>query len=173
MKLDKALATLEPRMQVKAIKYATRESAKLFKERVRPQIPRDTGAMADAIQVRAVSRSIKQDTGVLKKGVNKKTGYTYTFSVKKTVAKEFGAKIEITRKSLAKQLRKLGHTDKADKVMSGKYFYPAMVELGGRKAAAQKPIRTVLNQQRVITLGIFRAYLAKFVAKETGKSVYT
>lgn len=162
-KLDVLLANLEPKMQRKAIKKATRESAKLFKNRLKPTVPKDSGAMADAIQVRATTKSIKKGTGVFKEGTAK-NGFKYTFQVKKIIGKDFGAKIEITRKSLAKQLAKRGLHDKADKVMKGKYFYPAMIELGGRKRAADAPFRRTLRQQRMITMGVFRAYLAKFLA---------
>lgn len=149
-------------MQKKAIRKATRESAKMFRDRLRPLVPRDTGAMADAIQVRAITRSIKQGTGVFKEATAK-NGFRYTFQVKRIIGQDFGAKIEITRKSLAKQLARRGKDKEAQKVLDGKYFYPALIELGGRKKTAFAPFRKALRSQRLITMGVFRAYLRQFL----------
>lgn len=153
---------MEPKMQNKAIRKATRESAKLFRDRLRPLVPRDTGAMADAIQVRAVTRSIKEGTGVFKEATAK-NGFRYRFQVERVVGKDFGAKIEITRKSLAKQLTRRGKNEEAQKVLTDKYFYPALIELGGRKKTAYAPFRKTLRAQRMITMGVFRAYLRQFL----------
>lgn len=170
-KLDAALQGLEPAMQKKAIRYATKQAAKLFKERLRPTIPKDTGAMADALQVRAVAKRIKRPTGAVKQATSK-NGFNYTFQVTRVVAVEYGAKIEITRKSLAKQLAKRGHIEKAQKIASDRYFYPAIVELGGKERAAEMPFRRALRTQKQMTIGIFRAYLSQFIQQQTGRGVY-
>ena len=81
--LDRALRNLEPKMQKKAIKKATRVAAKKVLAKTRSLTPKETGAMAKAFGVRAITRKIKKKTGVIKQGVSK-TGHRYKFAVKTT-----------------------------------------------------------------------------------------
>src|SRR5690606_34500138 len=99
--LDAALAQLEPKLQKKAIRKACRNAAKkavmpAVKASIRSQAY-DTGAMHDAVKVRATSRRVKANTGIIKQFARKGDGKLTNFNVKKVVGEEFGAKVEISR----------------------------------------------------------------------------
>lgn len=165
--LDRALRNLEPKLQKKHIKKACRAAAKTVHAKIKTLTPVDSGAMRESFSVRTTSKKIKAETGHVKQGTNSKTGFTYKFAVKKVVAEEFGAKVEISRKSLAKQSTKLVKKGKRHVAYrdNDKYFYPAFVELGGRGEAGQKPMRTALKQAEAEAMGIFASEMRKFVAE--------
>lgn len=160
------LSRLPEKLQKKHIKKATREAAKKeamprIKESVRSEAY-DTGAMHDAVKVRATTRNIKAKTGTVKT-FTKRDGTEGTFNVKKVVAQEFGAKVEITRKDLNKQLVKRGQEEIGD----GDYFYPAGVELGTSDQPAQKPMRGVLKAAHRPVQKVFERELAALVRNPT------
>lgn len=153
--LDAALASLEPKLQKKGIRKATREAAKkvvmpVVKASIRAGAY-DTGAMHDAVKVRATSRSIKKKTDIVKQ-FTRRDGKAGSFNVKKIVGQEFGAKVEITRKELNKQLVKRDIAPLKD----SDYYYPAAVELGADGTEPKKPIRRVLKSAHAPTLAVFR-----------------
>lgn len=155
-------------MQKKVVKKATRAAAKKVLAKTRSLTPKDTGAMARAFGVRAVSRKIKKKTGVIKQGVSKKTGHSYRYEVKTVVGEDFGAKVEISRKSLAKQTENLVMRGKRRRIYmeSDKYFYPAFIELGGGGDSGKKPMRTALKMTEAEALAIFKAELRKFLIEQ-------
>ena len=51
--VDRLLATLEPKLQKKAIRKGTREGAKVVLERARSLVPVDTGTLLDTMTVRS------------------------------------------------------------------------------------------------------------------------
>lgn len=158
--LDRKLAGLEPKLQRKPIKKATRAAAKKVQGRSRALTPAETGAMAAAMSVRAVSRNIKVKTGVTKQHTTK-DGHTYSFKVRRTVAKEFGAKVEVTRASLAKQAARRGRKIDMDNDAG---FYPAFVELGRRRRQADAPMRRGMKSAESQALSEFRSALAAVLA---------
>lgn len=164
--LDKALRQLEPKMQKKAIKKATRVAAKKVLANTRSLTPKDTGAMSRSFSVRSVTRRTKKKTGVIKQGMNKKTGHKYSYAVRQIVGEEFGAKVEISRKSLAKQTENLVMRGRRKRIFmeSDKYFYPAFVELGGGGDSGKKPMRTALKISQASVLSIFRSELKSILA---------
>ena len=142
--LDALLRRLPNKVQIKAVKKATRNLAKKLKPKIVALTPEDQGDMRRAYQVRASNRKYKQPTGKIRGGVNKTTGFTYTFPVQKIVARSYGAKVEITRDSL----NKVRTTAGAEPIGAGDYFYPASVELGTQRETAQMPMRTATDQMR-------------------------
>lgn len=156
------LSRLPEKLQKKHIKKACRESAKKeamprIQESIRSEAY-DTGAMHDAVKVRATSRTIKAKTDKVKT-FTKRDGTEGTFNVKVTVGQEFGAKVEITRKDLNKQLVKRGQEEIGD----SDYFYPAGVELGTSDEPAQKPIRKVLKTAHRPVQKVFERELAALI----------
>lgn len=151
-------------MQRKAIRKATREVAKEYKKRVREIIPKDTGAMANAVEVRSVTRTIKGGTGKWKTAT-RSDGEEYQFEVKRTVGKEYGAKAQITRKSLERASSK---TDRPITFGSDdEYFYPALVELGGVGRTADGSMRRQIRAMRVFAVQEFRKHLAEFIRSQS------
>lgn len=160
--LTRSLSRLPEKLQAKVIKKACRETAKKL---VMPQLKEsiradayDTGAMHDAVKVKATSRTIKVKTDKVKE-FTKRDGTIGQFNVRKTVGKEFGAKVEITRKELNKQLIKRGLPE----IKGDDYFYPAAVELGTSEEAAQKPMRRVLPALQGPTMKEFERELAALI----------
>src|SRR5690606_16992953 len=92
-----------------------------------------------AVKVRTTTRNIKANTGKVKE-FTKRDGTIGQFNVKRVVAQEFGAKVEITRKELNKQLAKRGKNE----IEKDGYFYPAAVEMGTFYSVAQKPMKRVI-----------------------------
>lgn len=163
--LDRALRNLEPKLQKKHIKKATRAAAKKVLAHTRSLTPKDSGAMAKSFSVRATRRKIKKKTGQIRASTSK-DGTKYSFAVKAVVAVDFGAKVEISRKSLSKQTQNLVKGGKRKRIYmeNEEYFYPAFVELGGGGDSGKKPMRTALHMSEAEALGIFRSELRALVA---------
>ena len=156
------LSRLPEKVQKKVVKKACRESAKKVvlpkvKESIRAQAY-DSGAMHDAVKVRATSRNILGLTGKVKE-FTKRDGTIGRFTVVKTIGQEFGAKVEISRKDLNKQLAKRGLTE----INDGDYFYPAAVELGASDEPPQKPIQRTIPAARQPTRSMLVQELAKLI----------
>lgn len=149
--LDRVLANLEPKMQKKHIKKATREVAKQVMARARQLTPVKTGALAASYQVRATTKNITVNTGrVSSKG----------FQIKSTVAQQFGAKVEVTRKTYAKQVQKRGGSYAVD----AEYFPPAHIELGTKTTKPHPSMRTALKSLSEKARGMFVVELRKLIA---------
>lgn len=164
--LDAKMAKLEPKLQAKHIRKATRAGAKKVLARARSLTPQETGTMAAAMKVRAVSRTIKGATGKQKR-VTTKAGRSVVVNVKKTVAKEFGARVVIDRKALAKQAGKRGKKLSEDSKRGEPFFYPAAVELGTKKKTADSPMRRGMKAAESEALAEFRTELRKFAMNPT------
>ena len=148
--LDRALARLEPKLQKKHIKKATRNIAKQVLARARMEVPRDTGTLAASFQVKATSRSVVKDTG-------QRT--SRGFRIKRKVGEEFGAKVEVNRKNYAKQAAKRGKKYDPD----GDWFPPAHIELGTDDQSPNPTMRTALNAARPFANLEFQKELRKLI----------
>lgn len=160
--LDRAMRRLPGRMQAKHVRKATRAIAKKAKARAVALTPKDEGAMAAAYQVRATTKSIKESTGKVRTATAK-SGFQYKFNVKQLVGKEYGAKVQITRKSLSKQASKRD----VGELRSRDYFYPAAVETGTKHKQAVAPLRRGLTATAPAARAEFSAELRKFVMSPT------
>lgn len=161
---------LPDKLQRKVVRKATRAIAKKVMVQAKSNTPQDTGAMAKAYQVRVFSKSEKAATGKTREAVAK-NGYTYTFNVKRIIAKVYGAKVQISRQSLAKQTQDQVKRGKRKRILTGneKYFYPAFVELGGGGDSGKKPMRTAMKQLEAQAMQVWRSELRSFIRSERAK----
>lgn len=132
--------------------------------KARALAPKDTGAMAAAIQVRSTTRKIKQATGRTRTVIVPPFRQV-TVAIKRTAAEEFGAKAEITRTSLAKQMTKRGRGKYAEKLLGDtkSFFYPAAFEFGTRGKPPSKPFRLAMVASENETLQAFISELRKLL----------
>lgn len=162
--LDKKLAELPRKLQNKYIRKAVREVGKKVRGEIVSTAPRDTGAMAAAMQIRAVGKTIKKGTGIFKSAISK-SGFEYNFEVQRAVGRDIGIKVEITRESLAKQLMKRGLADKARRVLNNDMgFYPAFVELGTSRRGPQSSMRAAIRRAQSWAIRAFRVHLLAFIS---------
>lgn len=166
--LDRALANLPVKLQKKHIRKALRNIGKTVMFYARLRTPKDLGAMAAAFQVRNTSRTIKSGTGKFREATAK-NGHQYRFEVQRTVGTDMGVKVEITRKSLEKQVQKRGDADKASRITEeDKGFYPAFVELGGPgHGNGHRPMRSALKSSESYAVREFRQELMKLIRSTT------
>lgn len=158
-RLIRRLAKLGGKDAKKYIKKAAKESGKTVKAEARSRTPKDTGAMSKSYRQRQTTYKHKVGTGKWRTGVNKATGFAYTFQVKKIIAEDVGNQVYIDQDSLKRQASKGKHSVKIKfaKKRSGKvrsvmaYFYPAAVELGTRKGNGKRPLtKSLFDSKRKV-----------------------
>lgn len=141
--IDRKLAKLEAKAINKLLPKAAKEAAQVTKEDYRRRVPVDSGAMRDAITTKVRRYNHKANTGqtIVRNGRK--------INVKRVVAKDIGARVIIDRKRLAKEAGKKKRGKRSlpiDRKRGGMYFYPAVVELGGRKRNGRRPLTKALYQ---------------------------
>lgn len=154
-------ATMPAKLQQKAIRKAVRETGKVVLRDARANTPVESGAMKRSLKVRSFSRSIKRGIGTIKQHTNKQTGHTYSYEVKRVVAKEFGAKVVVDRESLRKHVE---NEELLYRKGISSYFYPAAVELGRRGAPRYAPMRHAMRSSQSRANAIFATELAKAIS---------
>lgn len=143
--LDRALARMEAKLLRKLLQTAAKKAAVVVREDFRKRAPVDTGTLANSLAIKVRRYRHKADTG---KTVTR-AGQTY--NVKRVVAEDIGAAAIIDRKRFYKQAMKRGKALSKDEKRKEGYFYPAIVELGGRNRTGQRPLTKALydNEGRI------------------------
>lgn len=169
--LTRRLAKFGGRDAKKFIRRAAKEAGKPVKQRASARTPRDTGAMSRAYRQRSTTYKHKAATGIIKQGVNRRTGVRYSFEVKKVIAEDIGSQVYIDQDSLKRHASKGKQSVKIAfaKKRGGKvrsvlaYFYPAAVELGTSRQIGSRPLTKSLFENKGKVMASFTRELKKLV----------
>ena len=163
--IDRKLVGLEKKLHRQVLTKAAKAAGKVVKDEYKDRVPVRTGAMRDAVGVRVRRYKHKEGTGkfrISKSGRSKGR----RFEVKRVVAQDIGASVQIDRKRLAKEASKIKRGNRSlplDRKSGGMFFYPAIVELGRRKKAGRRPLTKSLyenaDQLRAVYFGHLRSLL--------------
>lgn len=171
--LDRRLAGLSAKLQKKYGRQALRNAAKIVKEDYQKRVPVDTGAMRDAIVVRAAGKTVDRKTGKLrsrrgqigislqitrdslarsqKRVEQKVTREGHKASLKASLAAiDAGSEDRKTKTRLKKAARQANAASKKSALaginIEFRGFYPAFVELGNKNGNGKRPLTKALYE---------------------------
>lgn len=168
--LTRKLAALEAKMQRSVLTKAAKAAGKVVKEEYQARVPVLTGAMRASVGVKVRRYRHKVGTGKIRTTV--KGERVFSFEVKRVKSEDIGASIFIDPKRLKKQVgrRATGAvrfnyvTNKKGKAETRVFYYPSIVELGGRQRKGERPLTKALytntSHLRDIYIGNLRALVA-------------
>jgi hypothetical protein len=170
--LTKRLASLEAKMQRQVLTKAAKACGALVKKDYQSRVPVDSGAMRASVRVRVRRYKHKAATGkmVIARG-GRMAGQLV--AVKRVVAEDIGANVYIDPRALKKQVGKRSKgavriffsKDKKGKTQTSVFYYPTIVELGGRNKKGARPLTKSLYlngpELRDVYLGNLRALVAR------------
>ena len=148
-KLDRKLAKLPEKLVNKLLPKAAKKAAKTVKSDYQKRVPVLTGAMRDALTTKVYRKAQKKGTGTFKTFT--RGGVTKRYEVQKAYAKDVGANVIVSREKLVKEAGKKKRGNKSlpiDRKRGGMYFYPAVVELGGRTQSGRRPLTKALYDNK-------------------------
>jgi hypothetical protein len=170
--LTKRLAALESKMQRQVLTKAAKACGALVKKDYQSRVPVDSGAMRASVRVRVRRYKHKADTGrkVIARGGRMAGQYV---SIKRVVAEDIGANVYIDPRALKKQVGKRSKgavrifysKDKKGKTQTSVFYYPTIVELGGKDRSGHRPLTKALYlngpELRDVYIGNLRGLVAQ------------